>query len=125
MTMFRDGNRDSSVIPFHCLITYFCEQAGVELPQEDSIRKQDKPCNSHTFKEISIRRNQDLLPTEESRKRQRVHQRATDATMKDDEEDPGAVPALEQRPAWVDELLEGQRQLSERQTEVEKQLADL
>ena len=107
----RAGRVDNLVMPFPALITYFCEQAGVEPEEGDSIIQMDGPQNSRTFNDISAQRHEAGLQAVSTRKRRRRDAADRDAARaaaaeEAAEEDPGAVPAGEQRPAWVDELLQ-------------------
>ena len=141
----RAGRVDTLVMPFPALITYFCEQAGL-LPEEgDRIVQMDGPLNSRTFNDISAQRREAGIQAVDTRKRRRrnasdlARERAEEAAAEEAEdaaeEDPGAVPAGDHRPDWVDEILQRppwvneffQRQdaVEARQTALESEVAKL
>ncbi|KAI9168938.1 hypothetical protein LWI28_004244 [Acer negundo] len=105
--IIRAGNVDNLVSPFPALITYFCEQVGLEPEDGDRIAQMDEPLNSRTFNDISAQRHEVGLQPVATRKRQMRDATAeeADATAAADE-NPCAVPAGDCRPDWVDELLQ-------------------
>jgi hypothetical protein len=149
--IIRAGKADDLVLPFPALITHFCEQAGVEEEQGDRIAQMDGPLNSRTFNDISAQRREAGLRPVATRKRRRRDEaaRAAAAAAEADaaatEEDPGAVPAgdrrpdwmdemlqrpawvdeIVQRPAWVDEIFRRQDAIETRQTSLESEVARL
>ncbi|KAI9194681.1 hypothetical protein LWI28_008148 [Acer negundo] len=106
-------------MPFPALITYFCEQAGLEPDEGDRIAQMDGLLNSRTFNDISAERNEGGLQAVDTRKRHRRDDVARAAeraiAVEEDgdaaEEDPGAVPAGDRRPVWVDELFRRQGEI--------------
>ncbi|KAK4841293.1 hypothetical protein QYF36_002318 [Acer negundo] len=116
--IIRAGNVDNLVSPFPALITYFCEQVGLEPEDGDRIAQMDEPLNSRTFNDISAQRHEVGLQPVATRKRQMRDATAeeADATAAADE-NPCAVPAGDCRPDWD--------AVETRQTAIEKEVDDL
>ena len=109
----RAGKTEKSVIPFPCLISDLCRQAGVPERRGDDMLEMGDPCNARTFRDLTAAQDVERLLPLGSRKRQRLQQQQQEGSDEesDDEEDPGAVPAAadpseQQRPAWFDAWFE-------------------
>ena len=110
----RAGKTERAVIPFPCLISDLCREAGVPERRGDDLLMMGDPCNSRTFRDLTAPQDVERLLPLGSRKRQRfLHQqegRGADSGDEHAEEDPGAVPDMEERPEWFDDWVQEQDQ---------------